>query len=193
MNSCRLSVVGSAIAWVSVRCCALVFEVWLLWSPRRRRTWSRCSAAPLWRGIFSPLGVVSPPTYLPLASKSIARSRCLCKQARRAVRVGAGIPDTYADGPCGYAGLSRPARTRHRLRAARSPRRSTARGGSSSASRTSSGTSSRSARLRSGMTTSVSPAACAASTFCFSPPIGSTRPCRVTSPVIPTVCLTGGR
>ena len=58
-------------------------------------------------------------------------------------------------------------------------------------SRTSSGTSSRSPRLRSGRITSVSPAAWAASTFCFSPPIGSTRPCRVTSPVIPTVCLTG--
>ena len=41
------------------------------------------------------------------------------------------------------------------------------------------------------MITSVSPAACAASTFCFSPPIGSTRPCSVTSPVIPTVCFTG--
>ncbi len=37
----------------------------------------------------------------------------------------------------------------------------------------------------------MSPAACAASTFCFSPPIGSTRPCSVTSPVIPTVCFTG--
>ena len=48
-----------------------------------------------------------------------------------------------------------------------------------------------SARLRSGMITSVSPAAWAASTFCLSPPIGSTRPCSVTSPVIPTVCLTG--
>ena len=54
-----------------------------------------------------------------------------------------------------------------------------------------SGTSSRSARFRSGRITSVSPAACAASTFCFSPPIGSTRPCSVTSPVIPTVCRTG--
>ena len=45
-------------------------------------------------------------------------------------------------------------------------------------------------RLRSGMITSVRPAACAASTLCFSPPIGRTRPCKVTSPVIPTVCLT---
>ena len=37
----------------------------------------------------------------------------------------------------------------------------------------------------------MSPAACAASTFCFSPPIGSTRPWSVTSPVMPTVCFTG--
>jgi len=58
-------------------------------------------------------------------------------------------------------------------------------------SRTSAGTSSRSARFRSGMITSVSPAACAASTFCLRPPIGSTRPCSVTSPVMPTVCFTG--
>ena len=35
------------------------------------------------------------------------------------------------------------------------------------------------------------PAAWAASTFCLSPPIGSTRPCSVTSPVMPTVCFTG--
>ena len=39
--------------------------------------------------------------------------------------------------------------------------------------------------------TSVSPARWAASTFCFSPPIGSTRPCRVTSPVMPTLGRTG--
>ena len=58
-------------------------------------------------------------------------------------------------------------------------------------SRTSLGTSSRSAALRSGTITSVSPAACAASTFCLSPPIGSTRPCSVTSPVMPIVLLTG--
>ena len=58
-------------------------------------------------------------------------------------------------------------------------------------SRTSAGTSSRSPRLRSGRITSVSPAACAASTFCLTPPIGSTRPCSVTSPVMPTVCFTG--
>ena len=58
-------------------------------------------------------------------------------------------------------------------------------------SRTCSGTSSRSARFRSGITTSVSPAACAASTFCLRPPIGSTRPWSVTSPVMPTVCFTG--
>ena len=57
-------------------------------------------------------------------------------------------------------------------------------------SRTSAGTSSRSGALRSGRITSVSPAACAASTFCFSPPIGSTRPCSVTSPVMPTVLFT---
>src|SRR6187455_3270937 len=43
-------------------------------------------------------------------------------------------------------------------------------------SRTSSGTSSRSPRLRSGRITSARPAACAASTFCLTPPIGSTRP-----------------
>ncbi len=59
------------------------------------------------------------------------------------------------------------------------------------ASRTSAGTSSRSPRLRSGRMTSVRPAACAASTFCLRPPIGSTRPWSVTSPVMPTVCLTG--
>ena len=58
-------------------------------------------------------------------------------------------------------------------------------------SRTSAGTSSRSPRLRSGRMTSVMPAAWAASTFCLRPPIGSTRPCSVTSPVIPTVCFTG--
>ena len=31
----------------------------------------------------------------------------------------------------------------------------------------------------------------AAITFCLTPPIGSTRPCSVTSPVMPTVLLTG--
>ena len=41
------------------------------------------------------------------------------------------------------------------------------------------------------MITSVMPRRCAASTFCFRPPIGSTRPCSVTSPVVPTVCFTG--
>ena len=46
-------------------------------------------------------------------------------------------------------------------------------------------------RFRSGMMTSVRPAACAASTFCFNPPIGSTRPCNVTSPVMPTPAFTG--
>ena len=39
--------------------------------------------------------------------------------------------------------------------------------------------------------TSVSPARWAASTFCLRPPIGSTRPCSVTSPVMPTVGRTG--
>src|SRR5207244_1972923 len=38
---------------------------------------------------------------------------------------------------------------------------------------------------------SVSPARCAASSFCLTPPIGSTRPCSVTSPVIPTLLRTG--
>ena len=61
--------------------------------------------------------------------------------------------------------------------------------GSCICSRTDAGTSSRSPRLRSGRITSVRPAACAASTFCLTPPIGSTRPCSVTSPVMPTVCL----
>ena len=40
------------------------------------------------------------------------------------------------------------------------------------------------------MITSLSPAACAASTFCLTPPIGRTRPWRVTSPVMPTLCFT---
>ena len=58
-------------------------------------------------------------------------------------------------------------------------------------SRTCSGTSSRSGPLRAGRITSVSPARWAASTFCFTPPIGSTLPCSVTSPVMPTVDRTG--
>ena len=58
-------------------------------------------------------------------------------------------------------------------------------------SRTFSGTSSMSASLRAGRITSVSPARWAASTFCFTPPIGSTRPDSVTSPVIPTSLRTG--
>ena len=37
----------------------------------------------------------------------------------------------------------------------------------------------------------MSPARWAASTFCLTPPIGSTRPCSVTSPVMPTSCRTG--
>src|SRR5919202_40372 len=59
------------------------------------------------------------------------------------------------------------------------------------ASRTASGTSSRSGPLRAGRTTSVRPARWAASTFCFTPPMGSTRPDSVTSPVMPTVERTG--
>ena len=81
-----------------------------------------------------------------------------------------------------------PAWDRARLRA---PRSTDATGWNVICSRTSAGTSSRSGALRSGRITSVSPAACAASTFCFSPPIGSTRPCSVTSPVMPTVLFTG--
>src|SRR3984957_16992974 len=57
--------------------------------------------------------------------------------------------------------------------------------------RTSSGTSSRSGPLRSGRMTSVNPARWAASTFCLTPPIGNTRPCSVTSPVMPTIERTG--
>src|SRR5665213_583289 len=57
--------------------------------------------------------------------------------------------------------------------------------------RTASGTSSRSGPLRSGSTTVVSPARWAANTFWRTPPMGSTRPWRVTSPVIPTAGETG--
>ena len=42
-------------------------------------------------------------------------------------------------------------------------------------------------RSASAGSTSVRPARWAASTFCFTPPIGSTRPCSVTSPVMPTI------
>ena len=56
----------------------------------------------------------------------------------------------------------------------------------SSASRTFSGTSSRSGSFRFGMSTVVIPARWAASSFCFTPPIGSTRPVSDTSPVIAT-------
>ena len=59
-------------------------------------------------------------------------------------------------------------------------------GFTSSASSTSAGTSSRSGSLRCGMKTVDRPARCAASSFCLTPPIGSTRPFSVTSPVIPT-------
>ena len=65
------------------------------------------------------------------------------------------------------------------------------RGGTSSRRGRASGTSSRSAPLRFGRTTSVRPARWAASTFCLTPPIGSTAPCSVISPVMPTVGLTG--
>ena len=53
------------------------------------------------------------------------------------------------------------------------------------------GTSSRSGSLRFGTNTVVRPARWAASSFCFTPPIGSTRPFSVTSPVIPTSERTG--
>ena len=59
------------------------------------------------------------------------------------------------------------------------------------AASTSSGTSSRSGSLRCGTNTVVRPARCAASSFCLTPPIGSTRPFSVTSPVIPTSDRTG--
>ncbi len=65
------------------------------------------------------------------------------------------------------------------------------RGGTSSASRTSSGTSSRSRPLRAGQDDLGEPDRWAASTFCLTPPIGSTLPCSVTSPVMPTVDRTG--
>ena len=57
--------------------------------------------------------------------------------------------------------------------------------------RTLSGTSSTSFSLRRGRITSVSPMRWAASTFCLTPPIGSARPCRVTSPVMATVLRIG--
>ena len=72
---------------------------------------------------------------------------------------------------------------------ARRPRRPA--GGRSAPRSTSAGTSSRSGSLRAGMITSVSPARWAASSFCFTPPIGSTRPVSVTSPVMPTSDRTG--
>src|SRR5664279_564101 len=56
---------------------------------------------------------------------------------------------------------------------------------------TSAGTSSRSGSFRAGMNTVVTPARWAASSFCLTPPIGSTRPFRVTSPVIATSERTG--
>ncbi len=56
---------------------------------------------------------------------------------------------------------------------------------------TSAGTSSRSGSFRSGCSTVVMPARCAASSFCLTPPIGSTRPVSDTSPVIATSARTG--
>ena len=61
----------------------------------------------------------------------------------------------------------------------------------SSFSRTSAGTSSRSGSFRCGISTVVIPMRCAASSFCFTPPIGSTRPVREISPVIATSARTG--
>ena len=60
-----------------------------------------------------------------------------------------------------------------------------------SALRVSSGTSSRSSMLNLGKITSVMPARWAPSTFSFTPPIGSTRPRSVISPVIATERRTG--
>src|SRR5665648_923939 len=57
--------------------------------------------------------------------------------------------------------------------------------------RSSSGTSSRSASLRLGRITVVMPARWAARVFALRPPMGSTWPVRVTSPVIATSALTG--
>ena len=57
--------------------------------------------------------------------------------------------------------------------------------------RTASGTSSRSGSLRRGRMTSFNPARWAARSFCLTPPIGSTLPRRVTSPVMPTCSRTG--
>src|SRR6185369_15435912 len=58
-------------------------------------------------------------------------------------------------------------------------------------SRTSAGMSSRSRRLRAGSSTVAMPARCAASTFSLTPPIGSTSPRRLISPVIATSLRTG--
>ena len=57
--------------------------------------------------------------------------------------------------------------------------------------RTSSGMSSMSFALRSGSSTWVMPARCAARTFSFTPPMGSTTPRRVISPVIAMSLRTG--
>lgn len=58
-------------------------------------------------------------------------------------------------------------------------------------SSTSAGTSSRSGSFRFGTIAVVMPSREAASSFCFRPPIGSTRPVSDTSPVIATSARTG--
>ena len=88
------------------------------------------------------------------------------------------------------AAPTRPGPSRAAPGPARAPRRPTSPGGSASLAHVGRHVVEIGA-LRSGRITSVRPAACAASTFCLRPPIGSTRPCSVTSPVMPTVCLTG--
>ena len=60
-----------------------------------------------------------------------------------------------------------------------------------SSSRVSGGSSSRSGSFSRGRITRSSPARCAASTFSRTPPIGSTWPVRVISPVMPTSAETG--
>ena len=61
----------------------------------------------------------------------------------------------------------------------------------STSSRSASGKSSRSGSLRSGAITRLIPARWAASAFSFRPPIGSTLPASVTSPVIAVSARTG--
>ena len=73
----------------------------------------------------------------------------------------------------------------------RAPRGRRARGARATRSRTVRARRRGRARCRSGSPRRSDPARCAASSFCFSPPIGSTRPCNVTSPVMPTPAFTG--